>query len=281
MLDRQAAEIVESWLKGRGIDVHTGASAQSIREADDGSKIVELTDGTEIATDVVIVATGIRPNVDLLDGSGVTVNEGILVNDRMQTNVPHIYAGGDVAKGPSLYGGVPEIHAIQPTAVDHGRVAGANMAGEEIHYPGSLLMNILDVCGLQNVSYGNWSDPNAEATTICNTAGSVYRKLLWTDDEITGAVFAGRANDLGMLTDVGMVKGLMQTRTRLGTWKSYLQENPFDIRRPFVASNVAKKLADTTLLGRPSAARKFQADGSPHRHQASAAHGLFHSTKSS
>ncbi|MCH7688560.1 MAG: NAD(P)/FAD-dependent oxidoreductase, partial [Planctomycetes bacterium] len=214
MLDTDAAGIVESWLSSKGIAVHTGASVQSISEASDGSKTVELSDGNKLAADVVIVAVGIKPNLNLIDGSGIETGEGMLVNDRMQTNFPNIYAGGDAAQGPSLYG-PQETHAIQTTAVDHGRIAGANMAGEDVRYPGSLLMNILDVCGLQNASFGNWADPNAEAITICSPEGHVYRKLLFNGDEITGAIFSGRANDVGMLTDIGMVKGIMQTRTRL------------------------------------------------------------------
>src|SRR5262249_6399649 len=154
-----------------------------------------------------------------------------------------IYAAGDVAQGPDLLGDKPAVHAIQPTAVDHGRIAGANMAGQTVHYPGSLLMNILDACGLQCASFGRWNETTAEAITISNSDRPIYRRLLWTGDQITGAVFVGPANDLGMLNDVGMVKGIMQTRTPLGTWKDFLRTNPFDIRRPFVAAKVGQKLA--------------------------------------
>ena len=55
--------------------------------------------------------------------------------------------------------------------------------------------------------------------------------LLWTGDQITGAIFIGPANEVGMLNDVGMVKGIIQTRTPLGAWKDFLRDNPFDIRR--------------------------------------------------
>jgi hypothetical protein len=86
----------------------------------------------------------------------------------------------------------------------------------------------------------------------------VYRKLLWTGDQITGAVFVGPANDLGMLNDVGMVKGIIQTRTALGAWKDFLRDNPFDIRRPFIAAKVGQKLAGSMLLGRPSRPRQYR-----------------------
>src|SRR5439155_12059884 len=185
-------------------------TAKEIKEAK-GRKQVVLANGTTVAADIVIIATGIRANTDLVAGSGIAVYQGILVNDRMQTDFPFIYAAGDVAQGPDLLGEKPAVHAIQTTAVDHGRIAGANMAGQEVHYPGSLLMNILDACGLQCASFGRWGE-NAEAMTIRNADRPVYRKLLWTGDQITGAVFVGQPTDLGMLNDVGMVKGIMQTR---------------------------------------------------------------------
>ncbi len=279
MLDDGSAAVVQSWLGNKGVAVHCGATVKSISKADDGSKVVELDNGDRIEADAVVIATGIKPNTGFLDGSGIGVDEGVLVNDQMQTNLAHIYAGGDVAQGPVLCGDKPAIHPIQPTAVDHGRVAGANMAGHEVHYPGSLLMNILDVCGLQNASFGNWSDPNAEAMTIANPAGSVFRKLLWTGDEITGAIFVGRANDMGMLTDVGMIKGIMQTRTALGPWKQFLAENPFDVRRPYVATKVAQKLVGTTLLGRPSQARQFQFGSVKPETKMGPAHGVYVGTK--
>ena len=154
------------------------------------------------------------------------------------------------------------------------------MAGSDTSYPGSLSMNVLDVCGLQNASFGNWGDASAEAMTISNPDGNIYRKLLWTGDQITGAIFIGRANDLGMLTDVGMIKGIMQTQTPMGEWKKHLAENLFDIRRPYVALNVAKKLIGTTLLGRAAKSRQFQFGGAQPAASPGKAHQVFVGTKS-
>ncbi len=259
MLDADAAGLVQTWLQNRGVALHLGTTVQSIAGAD-GRKRVHLADGRTIDADLVILATGVRPNASVTAGSGISVREGILVNDRMQTSFPHIYAAGDVAQGPDLLGGEPTVHAIQPTAVDHGRVAGANMAGREVHYPGSLLMNILDACGLQCASFGRWGEAT-EAMTIRNPDRPVYRKLLWTGDQVTGAVFLGPANDLGMLNDLGMVKGIIQTRARLGAWKEYLRANPFDIRRAYVAARVGQQLVQTTLLGMPARPRQYRMDG--------------------
>jgi NAD(P)H-nitrite reductase large subunit len=264
MLDHESARLVENWLRGKGIGVHLGTTVTAIEPLEQGSgsrlprKQLRLANGTTLQADLVVLATGIRANVDFLRGSGIALDQGVLVNDRMQTNFPYIYAAGDVAQGPDLLGGPPTIHAIQPTAVEHGRIAGANMAGHTVRYPGSLLMNILDVCGLQCASFGRWQDSHAETMTLCNASKPVYRKLLWTGDRITGAIFVGQAHDLGMLNDLGMVKGIIQTQAPLGEWKSFLRENPFDIRRAYVAAGVAQKLAQQTLLGRPTRPRQYR-----------------------
>jgi len=278
MLNAESAATVEKWLEQRGVDVHCGVTAEKISGAE-GDKTVALSDGSNLKADLVVVATGVAPNDGVVAGSQIKADGGILVNDRMQTNVAHVFAGGDVARGPVLYGKDPEVHAIHPTAVDHGRIAGANMAGQDVRYPGSLLMNVLDVCGLQCASFGNWADSGAEDMTISNPQGWIYRTLLWTGDRITGAIFIGRANDMGMLTDVGMVKGIMQTQTPLGPWKSFLAENPFDIRRPYVASKVAGKLVGTTLLGRPSRTRQYQFKGTRPGPAVGEAHAVFVGTK--
>jgi NAD(P)H-nitrite reductase large subunit len=279
MLDQGAAGIVEDWLAARDVRVHTGADVQSIETTGDDTKLVKLADGRQIEADMVVVATGIKPNLELTDGTGIQTDRGILVNDRMQSSCSHVYAAGDVAQGPVLYADRPEIHAIQPTAVDHGRVAGANMAGADVRYPGSLLMNIVDVCGLQCASFGRWNDENGDQTTIANGRDRIYRKLLWNGERLVGAIFAGEARDMGMLNDVGMVKGILQTQTPLGPWKAYLSENPFDIRRVYIATGVAKTLSTTTLLGTPTRPRSFHFGGQRPEVKMGPAHAAYVATK--
>jgi NAD(P)H-nitrite reductase large subunit len=275
MLEPAAAGHVERWLAMRGVTVHAGATVRRIARRADGATSVELADGRSLAADLVILATGVRPNLDLLHGSGIATGDGILVDDRMRTNFEHVYAGGDVAQGPGLFGAGNVVHPIQPTAVDHGRVAGANMAGHDVRYPGSLSMNVVDVCGLQAASFGRWNDAGAEATTVDDRSGFIHRRLLFRDDSICGAVFVGRADDLGMLTDVGMVKGLMQTGTRLGPWRRHLCDHPFDVRRAYVGTGVAAKLARTTLLQRPARPRQFPHGAAVPASFANPSHALF------
>ena len=276
MLAAESAGYVERWLAAKGVDVRASTSVTGITDSG-GMKTVATSDGS-IEADLVVVAIGVSPNTHLAEAAGITTDHGILVDDRLRTSDRSVFAAGDCAQGVAMFSDQPQVHAIHPTAVDHGRIAGANMAGQDIAYPGSLSMNVLDVCGLQCVSYGNWDDLHAEAFKISSPTTNVYRSLLWTDDRITGAMFVGQANNVGMLTDVGMVKGMMQTQISLGPWKDYLRQNPFDIRRAYVGSKAAEKLANTTLLGRPAVTRQFH-HGSLPATRVSPHHGSYVGTK--
>jgi NAD(P)H-nitrite reductase large subunit len=270
MLDRRAAEAAEAWLRAHDVDVYTGCSVTGIEGA--RKKTVRLSTGQALSANVVMLSTGIRPNVRFLDGSGVAMDQGIVIDARAQTNVPGIYAAGDVAQGPDLLGGPPAIHAIQTTAVDHGRIAGANMAGQPRTYAGSLVMNILDVAGLHCASFGRWHE-SADATVVWNAARPVYRKLVWDGTRLVGGIIVGPIEDTTMLTDVGMLKGLIQARVDLAEWKHYLQERPWDLRRAYVASRAATRLLPTTIIGTPTQPRGFRFNNlgpgtSPREHHA-------------
>lgn len=251
MIDRTGAEIVARWLTCHGVAIRTGVSLTAIEDTN-GKKRLRFRDGEDLAADMVIMATGIRTNLEWLSGSKVRVNRGILVDDHLRSSVPNIYAAGDVAEGRDLVSGQPAVHAIEPTAMEHGRVAGANMAGRDIVYRGSLLMNIVEVCHLDIASFGAWDDPTAEAFAATRPERWAYRKLVWRGDRLVGAMILGMANDIWTTNDVGMLKGLVQSGGKLGAWKEYLRRNPFDIKPAFIASGTTARLLPETTLGRPS-----------------------------
>lgn len=258
MLDTQGANAVSGWLRARGVALHTSAEVKDISKGTDGQLHLSLSTGMSIDADLVILATGIQANTAFLAGSGIAVNGGVIVNDRLQTNIPGIYAAGDVAAGPDLLSGAATVHAIQPTAVDHGRIAGANMAGQETHYPGSLLINVLDVVKLHCASFGVWQEAGREVTTISNPTRPLYRKYVWEGDRMVGALFVGPIDDVTMLNDVGMAKGLIQTKTALGSWAQYIRSHPTDLRRAYIAKGVAAALVKQTLLGTPARDRNYR-----------------------
>ena len=251
MIDEAGARMVEEWLRRHGVEIRTGATLTAIEEAQ-GRRRLRFREGEELVADLVIMATGIRPNLEWLNGSGVRVNRGVPVDDHLRSSVANVYAGGDVAEGRDLVTGELAVHAIEPTAMEHGRVVGANMAGRDVAYRGSLLMNIVEVCHLDIASFGAWDDPTAEAFAAVRPERFAYRKLLWRGDRLTGAMILGMADDIWTTNDVGMLKGLTQAGNGLGAWKAQLARNPFDIKTAFIASGTTRRLLPETLLGQPS-----------------------------
>src|SRR5438067_2043305 len=204
--------------------------------------------------DVVIMATGIKTNLDWLKGSGVVIDRGVVVDEHLRSNVTNVYAAGDVAEGRDLISGEAAVHAIEPTAQEHGRVVGANMAGKDVRYRGSLIINIVEVCHLDVASFGAWDDPKAEAVSGLKRERTAYRKLLFTGDRLTGAIILGPSADIWTTNDVGMLKGLVQSGVSLARFKGHLKKNPFDVKPAFIASKTTGRLLPETVLGRPSKA---------------------------
>jgi NAD(P)H-nitrite reductase large subunit len=253
MVDATGAELVESWLKAHGVAIRAGVKLTRIEDAKD-KKRLKFASGPDLTADVVIMATGIKTNLEWLKGSGVVLDKGIVVDERLRSNVPNVYAAGDSAQGRDLISGQGAIHAIEPTAQEHGRIAGANMAGKSVAYRGSLIINIVEVCHLDVASFGTWDDAKAEAISGLKKDRNAYRKLLFTGDRMTGAIIIGRSNDIWTTNDVGMLKGLVQTGTPLGRFKAHLRGNPFDVKTAFIASKTTRTLLPETVLGRPSKA---------------------------
>jgi len=253
MVDDAGAALVQEWLQKRGVTIRTNSAVTGIEDAK-GKKRLRFKSGGDIAGDAVIMATGIRTNLEWLKDSGIAIKRAIVVDDQLRSNVPNVYGAGDVAEGKDVVTGEAAVHAIEPTAQEHGRVVGANMAGKNVRYRGSLLANIVEVCHLDVASFGAWEDAKAETITGLRKDRPAYRKLLFRGDRLTGAIILGPSSDIWTTNDVGMLKGLVQTGVSLGRWKAHLERNPFDIKPAFIASRTTGTLLLETVLGRPSKA---------------------------
>jgi NAD(P)H-nitrite reductase large subunit len=253
MIDATGAELVEGHLTRNGVTVRTDSRLTKIEDARDRKRLT-FAKGAPITCDVVVMATGIKTNLDWLKDSGVQVNRGIVVDDHLRSNVPNVYAAGDVAEGRDLISGAGAVHAIEPTAQEHGRVIGANMAGKDIAYRGSLIVNIVEVCHLDIASFGAWDDTKAAVISGVKRDRPAYRKLLFSGDRMTGAIILGPSSDIWTTNDVGMLKGLVQTGVSLARFKEHLRRNPFDVKPAFIASKTTETLLPETVLGRPSKA---------------------------
>ena len=177
----------------------------------------------------MVVATGVKSNVGFLEGSGVKVKQGVVVDERLQSSVPGIFAAGDVAEGPDFSGGW-SVHAIQPTAADHGRIAALNMAGHPARYKGSLAMNVLDTAGLISASFGRWDGvKGGDFAEAADKAAYRYIRLAFDDDRLIGALA------LGLTDHVGVIRGLIQTGVALGDWKQKLMSDPHRVMDAYLA----------------------------------------------
>src|SRR5256885_7346929 len=175
MVDDAGGRLVEDWLTKHGVAIRTGAKLTRIEDAK-GRKRLRLAAGGDLVCDVVIMATGIKTNLEWLKGSRVKVNQGIVVDEYLRSSVPNVYAAGDVAEGRDLISQKAAVHAIEPTAQEHGRIVGANMAGKNVRYRGSLIINIVEVCHLDVASFGAWDDTGAEAASSVKADRPAYRQ---------------------------------------------------------------------------------------------------------
>lgn len=249
MIDDTGAGLVARWLENEGVTLRTGARLKQIDQRG-GKRLLRFESGEELEADAVVMATGIKTNLDWLEGSGLEVNNGIVVDDHLRSNVPNVYAAGDVAEGRNRITGEREVHAIEPTAMEHGRVVGANMAGRNVSYPGSLMMNIVGVAGLDIASFGSWDDDKAETMTGLYEQRAAYRKYLFTGERMTGAIFVSPDEETWAGNEMGMLKGLVQAGQPLGKeWKDWLREHPFEIKKPYLARHTVSTLMPETVLG--------------------------------
>ena len=220
MMDETGGAMIARWCESKGVAVRTGTRVTEIARRN-GSLTLATESGAPIEADLVVCATGVSPNVDFLVDAGIYYDAGILVDHRLRTSARDVYAAGDVAQGPDFSTGEREVHAIQPTAVEHGRIAALNMAGIDTPFRGSLSMNVLNTLGLVSSSFGLWMGAEGgERAVATDEARSRYLRLEFEEDRIVGALA------LGLTQHVGVLRGLIQTRVRLGAWLKKLRDDP-------------------------------------------------------
>lgn len=225
ILDTEGAHLVEETLTERGVRVFTGRQVAEIKAPGRRRKRQEvvLDDGRTLPADLVITATGVRPNLELAHAAGLATATGILVDEHLRTSLPHIYAAGDVAEGYDFSTGERAVHAIWPTAVDQGRVAGLNMAGLQITYPGSLSMNTLDVLGLPLASVGLVEGEDLVVQIHRGPARRTYRKLAFRNGRLAGAILVSEIEDIGLL------QAMIRQQANLTRWKDSIGRAPLSL----------------------------------------------------
>ena len=231
MLDETCGSMLEEWCEQKGVNVLTSSLVEAIEEAGENVK-VKVKDGPEVTAELVISATGVKANGGFLASAGVQLeNDAVVINEYMQSSVDSIFAAGDVASGKDFSTGESNVQAIQPTAVDHARIAANNMHRfGSVKHQGSVVMNVLDTMGLISASYGQWQGvEGGDSVELLDKEGFRYINLQFEGDTLVGA------NTLGMTQHIGILRGLIQGRFPLGVWKSRLKENPLLLMEAYLA----------------------------------------------
>ncbi len=197
MLDEDTAEIVKQLLKDQNIEVHSSTSVSKVL----GGKTV---DGVQVGRkqlqcDLVIVAVGVRPNLDIIKGTQIKTNEGILVNEYMQTSEGNVYAAGDVAEALDRATNELKINAIWPNAISQGRIAAQNMLGKKISYQGSDAINLINIFETSVLSIGQTSKEIGTCEVTRIHRNKVYRKLLLCDGKVMGYQAIGDLRNAGFI----------------------------------------------------------------------------------
>ena len=221
ILDERAAALLRQRVEEHGVEVRTAIQTERVDRSKTGVLTVHAKNHPPLEVDLIIVGAGVRPNIEFLAGSPIRTDRGILIDEYMQTNVPGIYASGDVARGPTSFGETHQTHALWPTAVEHGKIAGENLAGRRIPYQGSLNMNVTEMFGITVASMGKFLEQKGLSSYLVRNSGpSRYFKIVLCEGVPVGAVALGGAEDAVIL---GRLRPWIRNRRRLPDVDGFLK----------------------------------------------------------
>jgi NAD(P)H-nitrite reductase large subunit len=229
LLDAKASDMVEGVVRKAGINIVTGQSVQKIigKSGNEGAVGgVILTKGDQVPCDLVIVAIGVVPRTELVAGTAVKTNRGIVVDSMMQTNVPDVYASGDVAEAYDFIMNQNRLLPLWPLAMLEGQVAGYNMAGQKTTYMGGTNMSSLKYFGIPIVSIGLANpkeDPALEVLVKHDAERNVYKKLVLRNNVIVGLTL------VNCIERAGVMFYLMKNTVNVKKFKQQLLSDDFGL----------------------------------------------------
>ncbi|MDR3112200.1 MAG: FAD-dependent oxidoreductase [Elusimicrobiota bacterium] len=226
VLDKSSSKIIQNHIEQNDIEFKLNASAVEIRGENNVSGIV-LSNGETLDCDILIVAVGVRPNINLAKDAGLKVSKGIIVNEYMQTSAKDIYAAGDCIQSLDLLSNESKILALWPNASNQGETAGLNMSGAKVKAPASFAMNAISFFGMQLISAGI-IDGEKTVKSIVESSDSSLKKLNIHDDTLIGFVLINCNRRAGIYT------ALINDRTKLSTLE-------YDITSKDIGLNVYPK----------------------------------------
>jgi phenylglyoxylate dehydrogenase epsilon subunit len=222
--DEDVGTLIELILRQHGAEVYGGSKIDEIREIKGRTKII-LADGPSLDTDILIVSAGVEPRNSFLEGTGILINRGILVDKQMRTNLPDVYAAGDVAEAFDFFFGQAGINAITPSAIQQGKVAGANMAGEKMEDKGWVPMNLFKFFGHTAFSIGLFPRPSYQMLKMKDNSSGIYKEFVFQENRLMGARF------IDVNIDPGIIRYLIEEKVDIGEFKEELLEHPQEMSR--------------------------------------------------
>jgi NAD(P)H-nitrite reductase large subunit len=224
ILDEETSVLEEGTLGQAGVKIINGHTVVEIGSySGDDVTSVTLDDGSPVPCELVIIAIGVQPRIELVAGTGIKVNRGIVVDRRMATSHPEVFACGDAAEAYDFIYGENRLTPIWPNAYMGGRVAGFNMACVSTEYSGGTNMNSLKYFGLAVVSAGIVNPPEASYEVLSSKRDHTYKKVVLKDGLIIGMVFSGD------IEKSGIVFSLMKERVEVDGFKQALVAEDFSL----------------------------------------------------
>jgi nitrite reductase (NADH) large subunit len=216
-LDLQGAAVLKNQIESLGIRVRLGVTTEEILGQKDITGI-RLKGGTDVAADMAVIAAGVRPNLSLPKDVGLATDKGLVVDDRLRTSHPQVFAAGDSIQHRGL------VYGIIPASFDQARTAAYNMLGQEKKYEGTIPANTLKVAGLYVTSLGlaNPEGQGFEEIRKISREEGIYKKVVLQDGALVGAVW------MGTKKGVNEIARAVAAKAKVNQWISTLLEDSFD-----------------------------------------------------
>jgi NAD(P)H-nitrite reductase large subunit len=220
-LDQRGSTLIADLLKGLDIDIVTNQTEYEIIRGSGALRSLRLASGRIINADLIVAALGTKPATGPFRDTGIIMNKGIVVQESLQSSVPDVYAAGDVVECREISSNALAVSTQWPNAREMGRLAGMSMTGSDVRYDGFLsLMHSLEIAHLPVTALGLVNPESSEYEVITERHGAVYRKIVFKNDVMVGALFIGCTEDPGVYTyliknriPLGKLKGMAMRGT--------------------------------------------------------------------
>jgi nitrite reductase (NADH) large subunit len=227
MLDIAGSSLIERVLEEKGVILRKEEGIEEMRGEEGRVESVLTTAGTSLEADMVGIAIGVVSNIEFLEGSGIELDRGIIVDDHLLTNQPDVYAAGDVAQAYDVVHGDHRIVTSYLNAQRQGEVAATNMSGGEAALGGVVPYNVIVIYGLSVAGIGLNQPPDEEGYELLTgdyPKGEEYRKLVLKDGILVGSTLIG---DIG---EARAMETLIKMSADVSPWRDRLFEPGFDAK---------------------------------------------------